>query len=233
MVRKITPILLISLTLLVSSCSKYITHFSSPAQINQQDKVVIVCNNENLTLALENALLNKGIFVKNIETEIMFKAQMEDQINVEKYTYLQSLIMAIRRGGKIKGTDKIFNDIRDWNDLKDELTRVEDYSKLILKKADAMKKVYEVFGIDYIISVQSQNKSNYAVRMISIKDNRLVFTMYLNSDKKGINEIFPPVESIPLTKSTLSSEDDLSNDQYYYIRFASYLVEKMISGSRQ
>ena len=225
------PFLSCGLMFFMFSCSKYITHFSSPAQINQQDKVIVVCNNENLQLALENALLNKGIFVKNIETEIMFKSEMDDQINVEKYTYLQSLISAIKRGGKVKGTDKIFDNIREWNDLKDELIRVEDYSKLILKKADAMKKVYEVFGIDFIVSVQSQSKSKYAVRMISIKDNRLVFTMYLNFDSKGIDKLFPPVTSIPGTLTTIKSKDELSNEQLYYIRFASYLVDKMIFGS--
>lgn len=219
-----------AVAVLLSSCGKYVTHFTKPLDITDQDKVVVVCNDPNLKLAIENTLINCGMFVKNIETEYMFQQEMDEQINVEKYTYLQSLIEAIRRKGSVKGTGQIFDDIREWNNLKDELIRVDDYSKLILKKAEVMKKVYEVFGVDFIISVRSSSLFNYSARVISAKDSRLVFTLYMNSDVVGVEELLPSAGTIQRAKISLTSKSKLQNEQYYYIRFAQYLATKLIAG---
>lgn len=232
MKRSVQLIIVAALATMLSGCGKYVTHFSAPLSINTKDKFVVVCQNSNLKLAVENALLNRGFFIKNMETELMFKSELNDQVSVENYTYLQSLIQAIKRGGKVKGTSKIFESIREWNNLKDELIRVEDYSKLIIKKAEAMKKVYEVFGIDFIIVVKSVNTSTYAARVVAVKDNRLIYTMYLNSDKKGVEELFPPVTSIPMTLVNVDSQNDRVDDQYYYIRFAAFMVDKMFAGRK-
>jgi hypothetical protein len=210
-------LLTVAALLVLSSCEKFVTHFSVPVDISQKD----------------NVLINKGIFVKNIETEFMFQHEMDEEIAIENYSYLESLTRAIRRKGKVKGSEVIFDQIKEWNDLKDELIRVEDYSQLILKKAEVLKKVYEVFGVDYIISVQTQKglaQRSFTARIISVKDNRLVFTLYFNADDDGFEEIVPGAEGLPHTRVNVTERNELGDEQFYYIRFANFLIGKMIAG---
>jgi hypothetical protein len=221
-----------------SGCSRYITHYSSPIGIriggtaDQCDKMVVVCEEEKLRLAVENVLINRGVFVKSIESENIIWKRMENEVGIEKYSYMSTIADALGRKGKIKGSEKMIKAVKEWNDLKDQLIRVEDYDKLLSKKREVIKKVYEFFDIDYILVVSNLTNLSYMAKMISVKNDHLVFTMYTSSNQKGFDRIIPSAAGLPNSDINIESSDKLPDPQYYYIRYANYLASRLLGGGK-
>jgi hypothetical protein len=230
-VKKLIAFSVVAAVLVGCASNPYVMHRSPAVQLKAQDRIVVASSDPNLQLALENSLLNRGLFVKTTEIESALSTTLQEETSVEQYGFLNSLTNAISSGGKINGAEKVLKELKEWNDLKDELIRVDDYSKVIVARQAAMKKVYEVYGVDYILAVAKSGNYGYRARLVSVRDNRLAYTFYFEASTiREFNKLVPKADTRPNVKSGgLGGAQVLPpNSQVNMIRVSEYLLDNML-----
>ena len=217
----------LAVVVFLSSCARspYIMHHAPGVRLTTQDRIVVYSPDSRLQLALETSMLNRNIFVKTTEIESALSTGLYEETSMEKYGFLNSIARSISKNGKVTGAEKLLQD------LKDELVRVEDYTKLLVAREAAMKKVYEVYGVDYILTVSTNNGYGYRARLVSVRDNRLAYAFYLEaSNASDFDKLVPTNDNRPnITASGFKPAPQVAaNNQNNYVRISEFILDNML-----
>lgn len=229
-------------TLLFSGCAttaKYVQHSSNPIKISQKESILIVANDDNLKLAVQNVLINGGYKIKDLD---VFKEyyldtytgryinDISNETAAPKYDGA-SEIVGVVKNGTISGSKSMLNELKEWNDLKDELVRVNDYGRLELEKRDVLHTLYKENGISTIVLIDNNSKGkefSYTVRAVNSLSEDLLFTMYYTINSEAVKQ----KKYYERYAKSVNDPESATDAQVVNLGFAKQLAKKMFGGEQ-
>lgn len=221
-----------------STPAHYVQQNSNMIIFPKKSAVLVISNDDLLKLSVETELMNRGVIVKDLD---IFKEyylntyagryvkDAQQETNVPDYNGAETIASAIKNG-EVSGSKDFLRDIKTWNDLKDELIRVEDYGKLELKKRDVLHSLYKENNISTIIFLEKKSDKRsltFVTRVVKSQNEELAFTMYYQVDVEAIKQR----RNYEPNPSTLFDRDSETDMQVINSGYARKLVNKML-GSR-
>lgn len=220
--------------MMMFGCETFLVHRTGMLN-DPKDKCsfAVESNDSYLKLAVETALSNKNIKVKTLEPYNVYGGLVSNKTKTKNMSVMESVTLGMRENGKIKGSKKLFNEIKEWNNIKDETIRTKDYRDLITEKDKTMAFISKVYGITHILNVQRDDtpfsdKFRYIAKLIAIPENRVDFILYVETSEDDFDKVIPK-DWVPTYTGTVKENSSLYDypEQFYNLRFAECLVRKM------
>lgn len=184
------------LTILFLSGCKYVVHYTAPLNSpTEKMRFVVVGNDENLNMAIENALMMKGCRVQTNIVSNYYTRTIDRKTQTEKGSVMSSITKSLENKGKVGGSKELFEEIKEWNNVKDETIRVRDFRTLLKEQALAANQMSEIYDITHILEVQVDSKINEkgtiqcTAKVTKLPENKVEFVFYFEAPASQLSKI--------------------------------------------
>lgn len=217
MKRVVLIVVVSALIGLLGSCAHYqAAHWGSVDPTGGTRVAVVMDENSlhtRLTTVMASSLMYRGFVVRSVfPTEVLPEDLLERVEPSKQYSFGEELTDQMSSGGTIRGTADLVERLLLLNDIQDASERYEDLLSL-------RDRVLEEWDVDYIMFIyprgslissgllnrRGQFGFNYAVRVISVADREIVFTYFVNANKRGWEQV--------VSKRSVTSSLDEENVQ--------------------
>jgi hypothetical protein len=203
----------------------YFIHHSGPCPLKEDASAIYVsCEDQALKIAVENALLNRHLRVKSTDLDNDYSKIIESKTSTEKQSVMSSVMEGLRYNGKISGSKELYDGIKDWNNIKDQVIRVKDYQTLVKTSRATLEEMCSVLGITHFLFVAKNDNFHYTSKLVAVPSNTIEFVLYFEADQDGYPQI---VANDQNNANVKMSERPIETDQKYNCSFAEYLVGKI------
>ena len=201
MKRLILIVTTVVLAVLVGSCAHYQTAYWGTVNPSGGPRIAVVMDENSLhtrlTTVMASALMVRGFVVRSVfPTEVLPEDLLERVEPSKQYSFGEELTDQMSSGGTIRGNADLIERLLLLNDVQDASERYEDLLGL-------RDRVLDEWNVDYIMFIypkgslistgwfnrRSQFGFNYAVRVIQVEDREIVFTYFVNANKRGWEQV--------------------------------------------
>jgi hypothetical protein len=189
------------LVLAVGSCAHYQTAHWGGVDPAEAPRIAVVMDENSLHTRLStimaSSLMYRGFEVRSVfPTEVLPEDLLERVEPSKQYSFGEELTDQMSSGGNIRGDADLVERLLLLNDIQDASERYEDLLAL-------RDRILEEWDVDYIMFIyprgslissglrnrRSQFGFNYAVRVIDVADREIVFTYFVNANKRGWEQV--------------------------------------------
>jgi hypothetical protein len=189
------------LTVMLGACAHYQTaHWGSVDPAGGPRIAVVMDENSlhtRLTTVMASSLMVRGFVVRSVfPTEVLPEDLLERVEPSKQYSFGEELTDQMSSGGTIRGDADLIERLLLLNDIQDASERYEDLLAL-------RDRILEEWDVDYIMFIyprgslisaglfnrRGQFGFNYAVRVIKVEDREMVFTYFVNANKRGWEQV--------------------------------------------
>lgn len=226
--------ILLSIFFMFTSC-KYVVHYTQPLDTPKEKmRFVVVGNNEGLNLAIENALMLKGCRVQTNIVSNYYTRTVDHKTRTEKGSVMSSITKSLENKGKVGGSKELFEEIKEWNNVKDETIRVRDFRTLLKEQALAANQMSKIYDITHILEVQVDSALNdkgtvqCTAKVSKLPENKVEFVFYLEAPSSQLNKII--ADGYGKGNGIKTNAGSMGNQplQYKNLKVANYLADLII-----
>ena len=186
---------------LLSSCAHYQTAHWGSVDPGQGPRIAVVMDENSLhtrlTTVMSSSLMVRGFVVRSVfPTEVLPEDLLERVEPSKQYSFGEELTDQMSSGGNIRGNADLVERLLLLNDIQDATERYEDLLSL-------RDRILDEWNVDYIMFIypkgslitaglfnrRGQFGFNYAVRVIRVDDREIVFTYFVNANKRGWEQV--------------------------------------------
>ena len=242
--KKVFAILAASIAVMSTGCSKYVVQYTgAPSTPKEKMRIVVYApkdadywagSDDEMRIAFENTLMNEGFPVVTGFEDNFYTSKVNSKTDAgDNKSVMQGIMKGVEQG-KVEGNKDFFSMIKDWNNIKDETVRVQDYRTLLKEMALTVQDLNQYWGVTHVVEVLpvtgSGNDFKYNVRVTKLPENSIAFQMsfWAKQDESSFNNATSncqiPSGAVFNTSYAMTKKDIASS--YYRLRFASFVVKK-------
>ena len=234
---KFTSLLILASIIGMSGCTKYILNYTPPIKAIKKDmNFVVLSDDKRIKNAFENVLINNNYNVQVDALDNFFENHLEEETETEEnISTMETIVQNLDNGTEMEMSKGMFDSIKKWNNLKDEIDRTSDYVTLLQEKEKALAELAKYYGITHYIYIQNNNVSSpdmdYNVYVVKYPENKIVFNLHYEA--KGKETTKKVLGSITSPKRYSYSIGNSTNDKRKLdeMRLAQFFVYQISGGT--
>jgi hypothetical protein len=183
---------------LLVSCAHYQTAHAGSVDPSGGVRIGVVMDENSLhtrlTTVMASSLMARDFIVRSVFPPEVLPEDLLDRVQPAKqYSFGEELTDQMSSGGAIRGDADLVERLLLLNDIQDATDRYVDL-------LDLRDRILEEWNVDYIMFIypraslissgpRNRTSFNYAVRVIRVEDREIVFTYFVNANKRGWEQV--------------------------------------------